>query len=52
VAFPTGKADGLPVGMQLLGPPLSEERIFKALEVLEERLPDVAPDGYDTPWRS
>jgi aspartyl-tRNA(Asn)/glutamyl-tRNA(Gln) amidotransferase subunit A len=51
VAFPTGVADGLPQGLQLLGPPLSEDRIFAALEILKNELPDVSPPGFDTPWR-
>ena len=34
VPFATG-ADGLPIGVQLLGPGLSEERLFRAATVLE-----------------
>jgi aspartyl-tRNA(Asn)/glutamyl-tRNA(Gln) amidotransferase subunit A len=37
VPFGTG-ADGLPVGVQLLAPPLQEARMFRAARVLEEGL--------------
>ncbi len=51
LAFPTGTADGLPVGMQILAPPRAEDRIFKAVEALTPELPEVAPSGLDVPWR-
>ncbi|MCP4602644.1 MAG: Asp-tRNA(Asn)/Glu-tRNA(Gln) amidotransferase subunit GatA [Proteobacteria bacterium] len=49
IAFPTGVIDGLPVGMQLLGPPLGETSLFSALYVLEKDLPSIAPNGFENP---
>jgi aspartyl-tRNA(Asn)/glutamyl-tRNA(Gln) amidotransferase subunit A len=51
LAFPTGISEGLPVGLQLLGPPRSEERIFTAALNLKNELPEVAPPGFDATWR-
>jgi aspartyl-tRNA(Asn)/glutamyl-tRNA(Gln) amidotransferase subunit A len=53
MAFPTGIANGLPIGMQFLAPPLAEERLFKVFDKLASSLPDVRPEGYSAePWRS
>jgi aspartyl-tRNA(Asn)/glutamyl-tRNA(Gln) amidotransferase subunit A len=36
ISIPAGFVDGLPVGMQLLGPPLSEEKILKVAYTYEQ----------------
>jgi amidase len=37
ISVPTGVADGLPVGVQLLGPRFREDLLFDAAEVIEAR---------------
>ena len=39
VSFPAGIESGLPVGMQLLGPSCSEERLFSLIRKLSEVIP-------------
>ncbi len=51
-AFPTGVADGLPVGLQFMGPPFAEHRLFDAVRRLPDVAPLMRPDGYDEGWRS
>ena len=47
MAFPTPVKNGLPVGMQLLGPAFSEERIFCAAETYAKALGDMPrPAGF------
>ncbi|MDC7125304.1 MAG: Asp-tRNA(Asn)/Glu-tRNA(Gln) amidotransferase subunit GatA [Spirochaetales bacterium] len=45
MSVPVSVENGLPVGMQLMGPVFSEERIFRAAEVLAEVLPPAACPG-------
>ncbi|MBN2804372.1 MAG: Asp-tRNA(Asn)/Glu-tRNA(Gln) amidotransferase subunit GatA [Deltaproteobacteria bacterium] len=51
MAIPTGVKDGLPVGMQLMGPEFSEERIFKVARKLSHMAKDVVPPILDSSWR-
>ena len=39
MSVPVSVEEGLPVGMQLMGPVFSEERLFRAAEKLAEVLP-------------
>jgi len=44
ISLPCGLAeDGLPVGVQVLGPPLSEELLFRAAHALEQSLGPLPP---------
>jgi aspartyl-tRNA(Asn)/glutamyl-tRNA(Gln) amidotransferase subunit A len=45
LTFPTGLENGLPVGMQLMGPVFSEDRLFAVAEKLAEYFPPVMPPG-------
>jgi aspartyl-tRNA(Asn)/glutamyl-tRNA(Gln) amidotransferase subunit A len=51
LALPTGVDEDLPAGVQLLGPPRAEERLFAAALAMRQHLPEVAPPGFDVPWR-
>ena len=42
MSVPVSVENGLPVGMQLMGPVFAEERIFQAAEKLAEILPPAA----------
>ena len=44
VPFGTG-ADGLPVGVQLLGPLLAEPQLFRAARALEQAITDNGQEG-------
>ena len=44
IAVPTGLADGLPVGVQLVGPRFREDLVLAAAEAIEARVPKLAPD--------
>jgi aspartyl-tRNA(Asn)/glutamyl-tRNA(Gln) amidotransferase subunit A len=35
ISIPSGKEDGLPVGLQIIGPHFSEEVIFKVAQTYE-----------------
>jgi aspartyl-tRNA(Asn)/glutamyl-tRNA(Gln) amidotransferase subunit A len=35
ISIPYGAIDGLPIGVQLMGPPLTERRLFKVARFLE-----------------
>lgn len=43
LAAPTGFADGLPIGVQLMGPRFREDILFDAADVLEARFPNATP---------
>ena len=43
IAAPTGLADGLPVGVQLVGPRFREDLVLAAAEAIEARVPKLAP---------
>jgi len=43
VSLPAGLADGLPVGIQLIAPAFSEDRMLRAALALEEGLPSLGP---------
>ena len=48
VSVPFGSgADGLPVGVQVMGPALSEERLFSVAAVLERAAPGAASEGLE-----
>ena len=51
MAFPTGVTDGLPTGMQFLGPAFSEHRIFNAANRLAHMAAEVVAPGFDKGWR-
>ena len=51
VPFGTGD-DGLPVGVQLLGPALSEGTLFKVAAVVEAAAPALDPPGLASGVRS
>ena len=36
LSLPCGETDGLPVGLQIIGPPFSEDLIFKTAEFYEQ----------------
>ncbi|MBN2509110.1 MAG: Asp-tRNA(Asn)/Glu-tRNA(Gln) amidotransferase subunit GatA [Spirochaetales bacterium] len=47
LSFPTAPRNGLPVGMQLLGPVFSEQRLFAAAEIHEKSLGGIPrPHGF------
>jgi aspartyl-tRNA(Asn)/glutamyl-tRNA(Gln) amidotransferase subunit A len=46
MSFPAGVEHGLPIGMQLLAPPLAEELLLDACRQLEARLPSPDAPGY------
>ncbi len=47
LSIPCGLSDGLPVGLQLVGPQLSENTIFRAAHALEHALAfDCVPERY------
>jgi len=39
------------VGLQLMGPPFGEERLFEAAEALAEDFPPASPPGLGRDWR-
>ena len=43
MAVPTGVADGLPVGVQIVGPRFREDLVLDAAEALEARMPRITP---------
>ncbi len=43
IAVPTGTADGLPVGVQIVGPRFREDLILAAAEAIEARVPRITP---------
>ena len=43
MAVPTGVADGLPVGVQLVGPRFREDLTLAAAEAIEARAPRITP---------
>ena len=43
IAVPTGLAEGLPVGVQIVGPRFREDLVLAAAEAIEERVPKLAP---------
>ena len=43
VAVPTGLADGLPVGVQIVGPRFREDLVLAAAEAIEARTPRLTP---------
>lgn len=54
LTVPTGREEGLPVGMQLMGPVFSEERLFGVARKLAEPFPIEFPHGaipFDR-WRA
>lgn len=53
LTVPTGTENGLPVGLQLMGPAFSEERIFAVAAALAERMPIAFPPESRTfeAWR-
>jgi aspartyl-tRNA(Asn)/glutamyl-tRNA(Gln) amidotransferase subunit A len=47
LSIPCGLSDGLPVGLQLIGPQLSENRLFRAGHALERALGfDFVPERF------
>lgn len=51
VAFPASVEGGLPVGVQLIGPPFSEESLCSLAEEYEAVQPIPHPEGFRTYWR-
>ncbi len=49
LALPAGQADGLPVGVQLVGPAGSEERLFALAAAAEEALGGFVPPPLRVP---
>lgn len=49
VAVPTGRADGLPTGVQLIGRPYREDLCLDAAEAVERRLGTLTPVTPGTP---
>ena len=49
MSIPSGVHDGLPVGIQAMGPAYSEHRIFAFAEQLASRLPPERPTAYPRP---
>ena len=45
LTVPTGLENGLPVGMQLMGPVFSEDRLFSVAEKLAGVFPPIMPPG-------
>jgi amidase len=43
MAVPTGVAEGLPVGAQIVGPRFREDLVLDAAEALEARMPRITP---------
>ena len=43
IAVPTGLAEGLPVGVQIVGPRFREDLVLAAAAAIEERVPKLAP---------
>jgi len=43
VSVPTGLADALPMGVQLIGPRFREDLLLDAAEVIEARCPPITP---------
>ena len=43
MAVPTGVADGLPVGVQIVGPRFREDLVLDAAEAIEARVPRITP---------
>jgi amidase len=43
MAVPTGVAEGLPVGVQIVGPRFREDLVLDAAEALEARVPRITP---------
>ncbi len=43
IAVPTGTADGLPVGVQIVGPRFREDLVLEAAEAIEARTPKLVP---------
>jgi amidase len=43
LSVPTGTADGLPTGVQLIGPPFREDLLLDAAELIEARCPPITP---------
>ncbi|MFP4490225.1 MAG: Asp-tRNA(Asn)/Glu-tRNA(Gln) amidotransferase subunit GatA [Spirochaetaceae bacterium] len=53
LSFPTGKFEGLPVGMQFLAPMFGEERLFKAAQIYSRAYtPELPEDSLDWGRRS
>ncbi|MHB8897091.1 MAG: Asp-tRNA(Asn)/Glu-tRNA(Gln) amidotransferase subunit GatA [Candidatus Geothermincolia bacterium] len=49
LSLPCGLADGLPVGFQIMGPPLSEQKILNVASALEREIGfDPRPPGLET----
>ncbi len=51
LSFPVTTGGGRPVGLQLMGPPFGEERLFEAAEALAEDFPPASPPGLGRDWR-
>ncbi|HKJ86114.1 MAG TPA: amidase family protein [Spirochaetia bacterium] len=49
LSIPAGIYDGLPVGIQAMGPAFSEERLLSFAELLAKDLPPARPPAYGTP---
>jgi aspartyl-tRNA(Asn)/glutamyl-tRNA(Gln) amidotransferase subunit A len=48
LSLPCGLADGLPVGFQIMGPPLSEQKILNVAGALEREIDfDPRPTGIE-----
>ena len=43
MAVPTGVGDGLPVGVQIIGPRFREDLCLAAAEAIEARVPRLTP---------
>jgi amidase len=48
IAVPTGIAEGLPVGVQIIGPRFREDLLLAAAEAIEARVPRLTP--IDPMW--
>lgn len=50
LAFPTGVAGGLPLGVQLVGPAFGEALLLDIAEAYEAEYPTARPAGYQAWW--